>query len=301
MDGKSIAIYGKTVQDTYIPFLRRTLVAISARGVVLDCEREFADFLRAYLGADVPIRRRFGMSDPFADDTILLLSVGGDGTFLDTVPYVRDSGLPVLGINTGRLGFLASVSVEEADGLVDYICGGHYETESRDVLKLKVTGENFPGFAYGLNEVGVLKTDRASMLRIHASIDGVYLTTYWADGLIIASATGSTAYSLSGGGPIVSPVCRNMILTPICPHNLTMRTLVVPTSAVVRLKVEARSGDFMLSLDSRLERLGDGCELEITGGEFSVHVVRVPGHDYYATLRDKLGWGEDVRNSKSKA
>ena len=136
------------------------------------------------------------------------------------------------------------------------------------------------------------------MLKIHAYIGDIYLTTYWADGLIVATPTGSTAYSLSGGGPIVSPACKNIILTPVCPHNLTMRTLVVPDTAVIRLKVEGRSGDFMLSLDSRLERMSDDCEIEITTGDFKINVVKLPGHDYYETLRDKLGWGGDIRNGK---
>lgn len=298
MNGRSIAIYGKTIQEEFFPYLEKMLCRIKAEGIALDCESGFAAFLAEHFGCKNWFRQLYRQHDFPCEDTALLLSIGGDGTFLDAVLYVRDSGIPVLGMNTGRLGFLANISVDEVDEAVGYICGGVYDAEPRDVLGLKVKGGHFPGFTYGLNEVGVHKTDSSSMLKIHAYIGGVYLTTYWADGLIVSTPTGSTAYSLSGGGPIVSPACKNIILTPVCPHNLTMRTLVVPDTAVIRLKVEGRSGDFMLSLDSRIERMNDDCEIEITTGDFKINVVKLPGHDYYETLRDKLGWGGDIRNGK---
>ena len=298
MNGRSITIYGKTIQDEFFPYLEKMLCRIKAEGIALDYEVGFAAFLAEHFGCRDWFRQLYRQADFPREDTALLLSIGGDGTFLDAVLYVRDSGIPVLGMNTGRLGFLANISVDEVDEAVEYICGGMYDTEPRDVLGLKVKGGNFPGFTYGLNEVGVHKTDSSSMLKIHAYIGDIYLTTYWADGLIVATPTGSTAYSLSGGGPIVSPACKNIILTPVCPHNLTMRTLVVPDTAVIRLKMEGRSGDFMLSLDSRLERMSDDCEIEITTGDFKINVVKLPGHDYYETLRDKLGWGGDIRNGK---
>ena len=144
----------------------------------------------------------------------MLLSIGGDGTFLDTVLYVRDSGVPVLGINCGHLGFLANVSVAEIEDAIEYISAGKYDTQQRSLVGLQVEGSDFSGFHFGLNEVSIQKTDRSSLLRIHAYVDDVYLTTYWADGLIVATPTGSTAYSLSGGGPIVSPECQAIVLTP---------------------------------------------------------------------------------------
>lgn len=295
-----VAIYGKIVQEEFFPYLQRMLCKLQEKGMVLDCEAAFALFLEERFGCCGLFRKLYMREDSPGEDVALLLSIGGDGTFLDAVLYVKDSGIPVLGMNTGNLGFLANISVNEIDRAVDYICGRNYTTEPRDVLQLKVKGRSFPGFSYGLNEVSVHKTDISSMLKIHAFIGDVYLTTYWADGLIVATPTGSTAYSLSGGGPIVSPDCKNIILTPVCPHNLTMRTLVVPEQAVVRLKIEGRSGDFMLSLDSRTERVEDDCEVEISTGDFKINVVKLPGHNYYETLRNKLGWGEDIRNGKLK-
>ena len=165
------------------------------------------------------------------------------------------------------------------------------------MIGLLVDGKPYGGLNYALNEISILKTETSSLLKVHAYIGEFYLTTYWADGLIIATPTGSTAYSLSGGGPIVSPDCRNIILTPICPHNLSMRPLIVPNDVVIRLKVEGRSGDFMLGLDSRMQKMNDDCELTVTAGNFKINVVRLQNHNYYKTLRNKLMWGEDKRNA----
>lgn len=284
----------------FFPYFRHLIEELKERGVVLTGEQGFAQLLeREYQYRAFP-------DGVFSKDTLgsknvdLLLSIGGDGTFLDSVLYVEDSGIPILGINSGRLGFLANVPATEIAEAAAYICLGEYEVEQRSLLRLQVKGEKFPGFSYGLNEVSIQKTDTSSLLRIHAYIGEVYLTTYWADGLIVATPTGSTAYSLSGGGPIVSPVCRTILLTPVCPHNLSMRSLVVPDDAVIRLDVEGRNGEFILGLDSRIERVKDDCILEISRGDFQINVVKFPGHPYYETLRNKLGWGEDRRNRQKK-
>lgn len=295
---KVIAIFGKSVHKGFYPYLERMLCGLVEAGMKLVCESGFAAFLRQEYGCSVFFEEEYDMYTLVEKQPQLLLSIGGDGTFLDSVLYIRDSGIPVLGLNAGRLGFLANVPVSEIDEAVEFICRGRYTTEPRDVLRLHIDKGCFPGFNYGLNEISVHKTDESSMLKIHAWIGDVYLTTYWADGLIIATPTGSTAYSLSGGGPIVSPHCKNIILTPVCPHNLSTRVLLVPDTAVVRLKVEGRSGDFMLSLDSRIEKMKDDCEMFITSGEFKINVVNLPGHNYYDTLRNKLGWGEDKRNER---
>lgn len=295
---KVIAIFGKSVHKGFYPYLERMLCGLMEAGMKLVCESGFAAFLRQEYGCSVFFEEEYDMYTLVEKQPQLLLSIGGDGTFLDSVLYIRDSGIPVLGLNAGRLGFLANVPVSEIDEAVEFICRGRYMTEPRDVLRLHIDKGCFPGFNYGLNEISVHKTDESSMLKIHAWIGDVYLTTYWADGLIIATPTGSTAYSLSGGGPIVSPHCKNIILTPVCPHNLSTRVLLVPDTAVVRLKVEGRSGDFMLSLDSRIEKMKDDCEMFITSGEFKINVVNLPGHNYYDTLRNKLGWGEDKRNER---
>lgn len=296
MGPKIIAIYGKNVNDEFFPYLKRMLCQLKEQNILLDCEDNFKKILAERFDCCGLFRGIYDRNSLKATGAEMLLSIGGDGTFLDAVLYVKDSGIPVLGMNTGHLGFLANIAVEEIDAAVAYIVKGQYTTEERNVLRLVVKGRAFSGFNYGLNEVSVHKTDTSSMLKIHAYIGDVYLTTYWADGLIVATPTGSTGYSLSGGGPIVNPECKNIILTPVCPHNLTMRTLLVPDNAIIRLKVEGRSGDFILSLDSRIEKMKDDCEIEIRNGEFKIRVVNLPGHNYYGTLRNKLGWGEDFRN-----
>ncbi len=293
---RRVAVYGKSVDAFFYPYLRRLLEGLKEREVILIGEEGFAALLESVYGCGHFFNELFSASSLRGKGVDLLLSIGGDGTFLDTVLYVRDSGVPVLGINCGHLGFLANVSVAEIEDAIEYISAGKYDTQQRSLVGLQVEGSDFSGFHFGLNEVSIQKTDRSSLLRIHAYVDDVYLTTYWADGLIVATPTGSTAYSLSGGGPIVSPECQAIVLTPVCPHNLSMRALVIPDRAVIRVVVEGRSGEFILSLDSRTERMKDCCTLRIAAGNFKINVVQFPGHNYYETLRNKLGWGEDKRN-----
>lgn len=293
-----VAIYGKSVNDDFFPYLRKLIACFKERGVELTGEEGFVRFLGERYDYRPGFCGTYGKEGIAGRKAELLLSIGGDGTFLDAVGYVRDSGIPILGVNSGRLGFLANVSAGEIDEAVESICCGRYVTEQREMLHLEVDGEVLPRFDYALNEVSVLKTELSSLLKIHAYIGDVYLTTYWADGLIIATPTGSTAYSLSGGGPIVSPECKNIILTPVCPHNLSMRPLIVPDTARIRLKVDGRSKNFMLCMDSKMQKMEDSHELQITTGNMHVNVVKLANHNYYETLRNKLMWGEDRRNGE---
>lgn len=293
-----IAIFGRVVETHFFPFLESMLEDLRRRGAVLSCYRPFYSFLE----------RRNGDMAKYFDSTFdwvlskgevdVLFSVGGDGTFLNSVIYVRDSGIPIIGINSGRLGFLANIAQEEISRAVAMLCAGDFEIERRDLIHLDIEENPFSDFNYALNEVSVLKTERSSLLKVHAYIEGEYLTTYWADGLIVATPTGSTAYSLSGGGPIVSPACDNLILTPVSPHNLSIRPLILPGNVRVKLQVESRSADFMLSLDSRMHKISNIRELYISSGNFKLNVVKMPDHSYYETLRNKLRWGEDLRNEK---
>lgn len=294
----TVAIFGKSVNDHFLPVLIGMLKELKSRGVELICEFEFSRFLAVH-GVHGDLFSGVFDKNMLLDGRVdLLLSVGGDGTFLDSVVYVKDSGIPILGINSGRLGFLANISEAGIDEAIECICTGNYLIEKRDLLELTVDGERVPNFTYALNEVGILKTEISSLLNIHAYIEDVYLTTYWADGLILATPTGSTAYSLSGGGPIVSPSCKNVILTPICPHNLSMRPLVLPAGVNIQLRVEGRSGNFMLSMDSRMRKMEDSAVLCVTPAGFQIHLITLPTHNYYETLRQKLMWGEDRRNGK---
>ena len=220
----------------------------------------------------------------------MALSVGGDGTFLRTAAVVGNSDIPVLGINTGRLGFLADVNFSDLNETLREIFAGEYEIEERSLLEIAVDKPN-----RALNEVAVLKQDTASMLTIHTYINDDFLTSYQADGLIVATPTGSTAYSLSVGGPILVPNSPSMVLSPIAPHNLTSRPLVVQDDARIRLKIESRSNSFLVSLDGQSQVCHARTEIEIQKTGYTLKVVKRKGHTFYETLRDKLMWGVDVR------
>ncbi len=295
-----IAIFGRSINEDFLPYLKGLIDQLRASGGIVIGEEGFMRFLEENYGYSGVFAAAFNRSNLMEQNPELLLSIGGDGTFLDAAVYVKDSGIPILGVNTGRLGFLANVSVSEISQAVEAICAGNYSVEKRETLSLEVDGKILPGFDFALNEVSVLKTETSSLLKIHAYIGDVYLTTYWADGLIVATPTGSTAYSLSGGGPIVSPDCNNIILTPVCPHNLSMRPLLVPGDAVIRLVVEGRAGEFVLSMDSRVKRMEDNRELKVCSGDSAIHVVKLESHNYYETLRNKLMWGEDKRNRNNR-
>jgi NAD+ kinase len=227
----------------------------------------------------------------------MVVSVGGDGTFLRTATTVGDSGIPVLGINTGRLGFLAAINYSDVEETLQEVMDNSYNVQERTLLKMS-TDEAFPPEYFNnhaLNEVALLKQDTASMLSIHAYINNDYLTSYQADGLIISTPTGSTAYSLSIGGSILSPTIPSIILSPIAPHNLTSRSLVVDDSSIISLKVESRSHMFLVSVDGQSRVLDETVNIQVRKDDYTLRVVKRLGHTFYQTLRDKLMWGADVR------
>lgn len=227
----------------------------------------------------------------------MVVSVGGDGTFLRTAGTVANSGIPILGINTGRLGFLAAINYSDLEVTLREVIEGNYKIEDRALLKLS-TDELFPPDDFNihaLNEVAILKQDTASMLSIHAYINNDYLTSYQADGLVISTPTGSTAYSLSIGGAILSPTTPSIILSAIAPHNLTSRSLVVDDSSIISLKVESRSHTFLVSVDGESRVLDESVSIQVRKDDYTLRVVKRIGHTFYETLRDKLMWGADVR------
>ncbi|MDR1742802.1 MAG: NAD kinase [Dysgonamonadaceae bacterium] len=228
----------------------------------------------------------------------MAFSIGGDGTFLRTAAVIGSSNIPVLGVNTGRLGFLADVPYKGMEETLGEILRGDYRTESRTLLET-VTEESSTPFGYeirALNEVAILKQETASMLSIHASINGEYLTTYQADGLIVATPTGSTAYALSIGGPILMPTSSSIILAAIAPHSLTSRPLVVDDNSRISLKVESRSRNFLVSMDGESQIFSERSAIEIRKADYSIQVVKRIGTTFFDTLRDKLMWGADLRS-----
>lgn len=225
-----------------------------------------------------------------------VMSIGGDGTLLETVTHVGKSEIPILGLNTGRLGFLATTNKEMISETLENIEKKEFDIDSRMLLKVESSELIFDGLNFGLNEVTVLKQDTSSMITVHSFINDEFLNSYWADGLIIATPTGSTGYSLSCGGPVVMPHSNNLILTPVSPHNLNVRPLIVSDSSTISLEVESRSGYFMVSIDSRSRIVKSGLKFKIGKEDFAAKLIKFDGYSFVNTLRKKLNWGLDVRN-----
>jgi NAD+ kinase len=225
-----------------------------------------------------------------------VISVGGDGTLLETVTHVGAAEVPILGVNTGRLGFLATTTEDMIIKAFDKIHGHAYETDSRMLLRVDAEEPLFTNLNFGLNEFAVLKQDTSSMITIHAYIDGEFLTSYWADGLIISTPTGSTGYSLSCGGPVVMPHSENLVITPVSPHNLNVRPLIVSDTCHIALEVESRSSYCMVSMDSRFNVVEAGIRMEVSKQQFMAKLIKFEGYSFVDTLRNKLNWGLDVRN-----
>lgn len=226
----------------------------------------------------------------------LVLSVGGDGTFLETVVKVKDLGIPIAGVNTGRMGFLANIPVEEIGKSIDMLCNGEYEIIERSLLEISQPAGLFEeNSSAALNEITVQKAD-LSMITINVYVNDIYLNTYWADGLIISTATGSTAYNLSVGGPILSPEDESIIISPICPHNLTIRPIVISGESRLRMVIEGRSTEYMATCDYRSKKVLFKEEFHIVRAPVKLKTVMLKGRDFYSTLRNKLMWGADRRN-----
>jgi len=223
-------------------------------------------------------------------------SLGGDGTLLDSITYIEKYEIPVLGINTGRLGFLATISREETEQAIDNLIKENYTIDSRSVIKL--VGEKclFGGQDFALNDFTIIKKDTSSMITVHVHVNGQLLNSYWADGVIVSTPTGSTGYSLSCGGPLVHPQSKSFVITPVSPHTLTARPIIVSDDVEITFKVEGRSKKFLISLDSRIETIDASVNLKLRKESFSVKLVQLPGKNYYHTLRQKLNWGLDARN-----
>ncbi|MDR2954678.1 MAG: NAD kinase [Prevotella sp.] len=230
-------------------------------------------------------------------DADLVISIGGDGTFLRATSAIGKKNIPILGINAGRLGFLADVGEEDLEDTFADIFSGDYRTELRSQLQLSTEHKDYQGFNYALNEIAILKQDTAAMITLHAHINGEYLTSYQADGLIVATPTGSTAYSLSVGGPIIFPTASNIVISAIAPNSLSNRPLVVTDDSIITLDVESRSDSFLISLDGRSNVFHTGTKLTIKKADFQLKVLKRKGNTFYNTLRNKLMWGIDPRQS----
>lgn len=292
-----VAIYGQYYQNSTEPIIRDIFVFFNRNQVELFIEENFLKILHEKEIVKKEYRT-FSSHTELDASFDILISIGGDGTILRAATLVRDSGIPILGINAGRLGFLASVQKDHIEDFMQYVIDRNYKLSPRTLLSLEVEPEipDIKSINFAMNEVSVSRKDTTSMITIETWLNGEYLNSYWADGLIIATPTGSTGYSLSCGGPILTPDASSLVITPIAPHNLNARPLVIPDNTEVKLRVSGREEQYLVSLDSRIASVKNESLLTIRKTPFQINMAEIPGETFLKTLRNKLLWGEDKRN-----
>ncbi|KAA9331537.1 NAD kinase [Hymenobacter busanensis] len=288
-----IAILGKPFEPAVTPFLQALFDDLAARGAEISIAEPFRQHLDGLRLPEGVTTFQHGES---LKGTQFVLSIGGDGTLLDTVTYVGKQQIPILGINTGRLGFLATITLERIAQAVDALFRGHFVLDRRSLIHVDTDPEVFGSLNFGLNEFSILKRDTSSMIVVHTYIDGEYLNSYWADGLIVSTPTGSTGYSLSCGGPVMLPQTNNFVIAPVCPHNLNVRPLIVPDHSVISFEIEGRSNNCLLSLDSRSMPVENSVQIAVRRETFDACLIKLNHVNFLSTLRSKLNWGLDRRN-----
>lgn len=291
----NIAIYGRPVNLNQVELAETLVGLLQNKGCGLLIHASYLKFLQQHL-PDLKETRVFTSYDDIKTGTDFLLSIGGDGTLLDTICLVKDSGIPIVGINAGRLGFLSSVARENLDFAIESLFKGHFSLDERTLLRVDSNKPLFSGENIALNEFTLHKKETSSMITIHAYLNGEYLNSYWADGILISTPTGSTGYSLSCGGPIMVPQSESLVITPIAPHNLNVRPIVVSDKNVISLEVEGRSQHFMATLDSRSLTIDSSYQMAIRKESYGIRLVRLNNENFLNTLRKKLNWGLDTRN-----
>jgi NAD+ kinase len=288
-----VAIYSKDNNSKTRDGVNSLVKEFCRRGIKIQIYQKSEDLI---ICPEMALVERFSDLSTISGLPDLVLSVGGDGTFLETVLKVKDLGIPVAGVNTGRMGFLANISVEEIGNSIDLLCHGEYEIIERCLLEISQPDKLFEeNSSSALNEITIQKAN-LSMITINVYVDDTYLNTYWSDGLIVSTATGSTAYNLSVGGPILSPEDESIIISPISPHNLTIRPIILSGESRLRMVIEGRSNEYLATCDFRSKRLPFSVEIHIIKAPVKLKTVMLKGRDFYSTLRNKLMWGADRRN-----
>ena len=291
----TIGIYGRKFNNSVLPYIQQVfdcLAEFNAEVLIYD---HFFDFVKDKLF----LPKQFGSfssHQDVAEQVDVMISLGGDGTMLDTVTFVRDSGVPVIGINFGRLGFLASISKEGIRAAIQGLLEKRFTLDTRSLLEVNSSLSLFQDLNFALNDFVIHKRDNSAMMLIHCYLDGEFLNSYWADGLIVATPTGSTAYSLSCGGPIVFPRSGNFVITPISPHNLNVRPIVLSDAHELTFEIEDRSSKYLATCDSRTEVIDSNIKVSVKRASFDINLVRLDNESYLSTLRNKLLWGIDTRN-----
>ena len=290
-----IVVYGNKFNKEASPYVEQLFNLLIEKGVQISLNNSLFEFTKQFfpLNEKVNVKNKKSLLEV---DTDFLISVGGDGTILDTITTVRDSNVPILGVNTGRLGFLANNTKDEILSSVNSLLSGEFKIDSRTLLSLKSNVNQFGEDNFALNEFTLHKKDSSMMMTVHVFIDGEFLNSYWADGVIVATPTGSTAYSLSCGGPLLSPGSDNFVITPIAPHNLNLRPLVVKDDVEILLKMEGRDAEFLTTLDSRSQTVKQDAVITLKKASFNVNLIQFNHQNFFSTIRNKLYWGRDVRN-----
>jgi NAD+ kinase len=290
-----VALFGKSITGNDAPYLQEFISRLESLGWQVCLYESLYNAIREKIRfGNPPVT--FTMQAEIRGEVDYLFSIGGDGTLLDTITLVGNTGIPVVGINMGRLGFLSGISKEEILPALDEIIGKRYSMDERTLLRLETKEKLFGDFNYALNDFTIYKSRPNSLLAIKMFVNDEFLNTYWADGLIVATPTGSTAYSMSCTGPILSPDSENFVITPIASHNLTVRPIVIPDSCIIRITVESREVECYIGLDSRILKLEVPMELVIKKENFKIQLLRMTGRNFFETIRAKLKWGLDIRN-----
>ncbi len=290
-----IAIYGREFNDSVLPFVQEVFDVLESYKTPVLVYQKYFDFIKDKIKLPADIRIFNGHGE-LLGQTDVLVSLGGDGTLLDTLSLIRDSGIPVIGINFGRLGFLASINKGEIKKAIEALQNKEYSLDKRTLLSIASKHSLFGDENFALNDITIHRRDNSAMMIIHAYMNDEFVNSYWADGLIIATPTGSTAYSLSCGGPIIYPSSENFVITPIAPHNLNVRPFIIPDNVSLTFEIEARSTKFLLSCDSRTETVDRSVKITLNKAGFYVNLIRLNNESYLTTLRNKLLWGIDTRN-----
>lgn len=290
-----IALFGKNIDRPAVPFIQELIDKLQgSNGVTLIYKPFFENLFEIVTFSHEPVL--FSTQSEIQGNVDFLISIGGDGTILDAVSLVGNSGIPIAGINLGRLGFLSGISKDRIIPAIDAILCQNFILEQRTLLKLITPQSLFGTNDFALNDLTVYKPNVMSMLMIKTWINGDFLNSYYADGLIVATPTGSTAYSLSCTGPIITPDAESFVITPIASHNLTVRPIIVRDDCEIRIRVEGKAKDFLVSLDSRIQTVDNSVELTIRKAEFKINLLRMPDKSFFQTIREKLNWGLDNRN-----
>ena len=290
-----IALFGKELDPDQLEYFRILTGALEEKGCKLFIHDLFYQFIKDRISFKLPVQH-YSTHEELRNSADMLISVGGDGTLLEAVRMVRDSGIPIAGINLGRMGFLSSIQRSEILPAVSDILENRYRIVKRTLIGLQSPQNLFRDCNFAFNELSINKKDTSSMVVVHVQVNGFHLHSYWADGLIIATPTGSTAYSLSCNGPIITPDSSNFVITPISPHNLSVRPIVIPDSSLIRIKVDSRDHQALVCLDAQSAIITPETELVVSKANFEINLVQRLNDDFFSTIRAKLNWGFDIRN-----